>query len=248
MKIAAISRRRALVALAFFGAALFIAPIPADAQASPSNDTLKLLSTVKTTKGFDAGKVVTEAQLRQILACGVNAPSAQNKQPWYFSALIGPSILDELRAAAKAAMPKSGPGGPVQPSSPGNSAPPAGGPAPQGGSAPPAGGPGARDPLDGASAAILISGLKEWRWSTVDCALACEAMSIAAQSMGLGTHIVLGPVDALKGKDAAALLKKLGVPSAMEPQILLLVGYPAGGADTASRASARSSGNYSILK
>lgn len=230
--------------------ALLFGSLGAQAQGAPTqgafpNETIKLLSTAKTTKGFDAKKAVSEAQLRQIIACGVNAPSAQNKQPWFFSGLLSAKILDELRQASKAAMPA--PGSAAQaPGSPG--AAPGG--APKGGApgSPPGAPGGARDPLDNATAAILISGDKDWRWSGTDCALACEAMSVAAQSLGLGTHIVLGPVDALQGKDGAALKKKLGVPADKEPLILLLVGHPASEADAVSRASARVESNYSILK
>ena len=80
----------------------------------------------------------------------------------------------------------------------------------------------------------------------MDCALACEAMSLAAQSMGLGTHIVAAPVEALRAKEAAPLLKKLGLPSDKEPIILLLVGYPA--TDATSKASTRATDNFKILK
>jgi nitroreductase len=191
-----------------------LAGLAAYAQGAASNETLRLLTMVKTTKGFDASKSLGEEQIRQILAAGVNAPSAMNKQPWFFSAVTSPAILGEMREAATANMPK--------------------------------GGPGDRDPLDKAGAVILVSGTKDWRWSTMDCALACEAMSLAAQSMGLGTHIVAAPVEALKAKEAAPLLKKLGLPSDKEPLILLLVGYPA--IDATSKASTRVAENFKILK
>jgi hypothetical protein len=48
---------------------------------------------------------------------------------------------------------------------------------------------GGRDPFFGSSTIIVISGKKDWQWSQFDCALACENMSLAAQSFGLGTHI-----------------------------------------------------------
>jgi nitroreductase len=260
------ARRAALCALAC------IAGLAASAEGAGSNATLLLLSASRTTKGFDADKAVSEAQIKQILAAGVNAPSAQNKQPWYFSAVIGAKALDELRSVAKSAMLKGGPGklggtgaqgGPGgqgdQPPGPPEGAPVGdkGGAGPQGqppknapGGSPGgrAGGPGAMDPLDKATAVILVSGLKEWSWVTTDCAIACEAMSVAAQSLGLGTHIVLTSVDALKSTEATALRKKLGIPANMEPQIMILLGYPAGAADAVSKASTRNAGNYSILK
>jgi nitroreductase len=251
-----------------------VAGFAAFAQDAVGNDTLKLLSTAKTAKAFDSSRAVSEAQIKQIIAAGANAPSAMNKQPWYFSAVIGAKALDELRAAAKSAgtgtggpggaqgpgggqAPKGGPGGDQagqgdQPPAPPENSSSSGkaGTAPQG--QPPvggaAGGQGARDPLNNARAAIVISGLKEWRWTATDCAIACEAMALAAQSLGLGTHIVLGPIDALKGDGAAAIKKKLGVPTAMEPQMLLLVGYPADAIDATSKASTRNSDNFKILK
>jgi Nitroreductase len=250
-------------------AAAALAFLPAWAETGASNQTLSILSTAKTTKGFAGDKAVTEAQLKQILACGANAPSAMNKQAWYFSAVMGKSPLNELRAAAKSAMPKpgqspqgSGPGaqagGPGSPKGgPGGTPPepPKEGQGPQ--SSSPAGaqggpgqqgGPGSRDILDNASAAIVVSGDPSWTWTKVDCAIACEAMAVAAQSLGLGSHIVVGPAEALRGKDNAALRKKLGIPETMEPQIVLLVGYPANDTDAVSKASTRATGNFSIVK
>jgi len=105
-----------------------------------------------------------------------------------------------------------------------------------------------RDPLDGAPLAIIISGTKDWRWSTFDCALACSQMSVAAESLGLGTHIVMGPTDVLSGDQAAELRKRLAIPEDMVPVVVLLVGYPREGADAASGASERKPNPYKIIE
>lgn len=218
--------------LAFFASA-------APAQEKRFDNTLSLLTTIKTTKGFDRTKPVTEEQIQQILAAGNNAPSAMNKQPWFFSAVINGKLCDEIAAAGQQFK-----------DNPGNNQPAADKKQKQGKPAPsPAGSSDEREALDNAPAVIVVSGTKEWKWSAIDCSIACEAMSIAAQSMGLGTHIVAGPAEALTAPSRAELRNKLGIPQDKEPLLILLVGYPsAENPDTVSHASSRVNENSLILK
>jgi len=237
------------------------------------NEVVTLLSTMKTSRAGFSDKAVGDDVIKTIVQCGINAPSAQNKQPWHFTAIVSKEMQDKLRTALAANMPKGGPGAPAgQPGPapagapagqpvPGGQAAPAGQPAPGGqpGPAPagtpagqagpaPAGGPGARDPFDKAPVVIVISGTKDWRWSTFDCALACEAMSAAAVSLGLGTHIVMGPVDTLGGPNAAEYQKLLGIPADKVPVAVLLLGYPPEKTDSVSRASDRNQNAYNIIR
>jgi Nitroreductase len=253
--------RTSLRALACLAAIL--ACSAACAESSASNATLSLLSGAKTTKVFAANKAVSEALIKQILAAGANAQSAMNKQPWYFSAVMSGTLRNEIKELARKSM-KGGPGKPGEQGGPGApdasrpDAPPEAMPkdmtkdaasnqppeAPKDDKA----GPGDRDPLDGAPVAIVISGTKNWRWSTIDCSIACEAMIVAAQSLGLGAHVVAGPAEAIAGPDGATLRKKLKIDSSLEPVLVLLVGYPEDAADAASKASTRLTGNWTIVK
>ena len=219
-----------------FAAFLFVA-FSIGAYAAPSNPVVELLSTVKTTKGF-SDKAVADELLKAILACGANAPSAMNKQPWFFSVLTGKAARDSLRKASEAEMAKRMPQGGAPAGAPGaGSIPGAGGPPP-----------GARDPLDGAPVVIVVSGAKDWAWSVFDCGLACGAMANAAASLGLGSHIVAGPVDAIKGERGSTLRKLCAIPEDMEPVMILLLGYPANPADAASKASTRRPTSYAFVR
>jgi nitroreductase len=101
---------------------------------------------------------------------------------------------------------------------------------------------GRRDPFFGASTIIVISGKKDWQWSQFDCALACENMSLAAQSFGLGTHISASAVMVFNDPKTGPELKKaLGIPDNMVAVAVLVIGVPDTKTDAVSSASARNS-------
>lgn len=221
-----------------------------------------LLTSMKTTGSF-SDRGVDKALVTAIIEAGINAPSAQNGQPWFFSAVTGKAALEKLKSAISAGMgTMGGPGGPGAPgktNGPGGSAPqgsppaapPSGGKSGSGGP----GGPGAPggmggsaggDPLDNAPIVILISGTKDWPWTEFDCALACDRMVVAAEALGLGSHIVLGPVEALKNMKASDLKTNWAIPEGKVPVAIILLGYP--GTDALSRPSERNGKAYAIIK
>lgn len=105
--------------------------------------------------------------LEIILRAGINAPSAWNRQPWYFSAVCDQTILEEMEQSMGFTPP------------PGRQIPPPGGAA-----QPPWG-----LSLSSAKVAIVISGASELSTDSFDCGLACQSMSIAAMVLGYGTKI-----------------------------------------------------------
>jgi len=99
---------------------------------------------------------------------------------------------------------------------------------------------GARDPFFGSSTIIVISGRQGWQWSQFDCALACQNMSLAAQSFGLGTHISASANRVFNDAATGPELKKaLGIPDTMDVVAVLVVGVPDTRPDAVSSASPR---------
>jgi nitroreductase len=101
---------------------------------------------------------------------------------------------------------------------------------------------GARDPFFGSSTIIVISGRQGWQYSQFDCALACQNMSLAAQSFGLGTHISASANRVFNDATTGPELKRaLGIPDGMDAIAVLVVGVPDTRPDAVSSASPRNS-------
>jgi len=209
------------VLIAIIGVALIIVcfmnyyPKPENNSAQPTQiiDTLVNSSTTKTfsSQEVDADKIAT------ILKAGIQSPSARNNQPWHFSVITNKEILEKINAdsltIAQAAAEKD----PSKPKPP------------QGYNA-----------LFHAPVAIVISGSTDIPSSTFDTALACENMSIAAQSLGLGSHILMGMLQTFSGPNEAEYRNILGIPNNQKPVVVLLIGVPApASTDTVSKATPR---------
>jgi nitroreductase len=91
---------------------------------------------------------------------------------------------------------------------------------------------------------ILISASGDGRTNgrvILDCALATESIYLAAQSLGLGSRIYTGPIDALNSN--SRLKTELGLPNDHNAVALVRVGQVQPGIDAVSAASARKDPN-----
>lgn len=181
--------------------------------ASKQQSTLEILTTAKTAKKFTS-EPVREDHLKQILAAGLNAPSARNSQPWHFSVVRNKKILNQINEALAGAMPKGGPGTPS--------------------------GPPRKLGLADATVAIFVYGTNKLPSDSFDCGLATEAMSIAALSLGYGTKIVSSPSIVLNGERKADFDKLLQIPEGYSNVAVLLIGHNDQSVDATTSASTRS--------
>ena len=114
-------------------------------------------------------QAVDERTIRLLIDAAVHAPSAVNQQPWTFTVVRDPGVLDRISRDAKfhmlATMPASSHSDHVRPM--------------------------LNDPnfhiFYHAPVLILISAISEGPWIVEDCALAAENMMLAAYAAGLGT-------------------------------------------------------------
>jgi nitroreductase len=72
---------------------------------------------------------------------------------------------------------------------------------------------------------ILLSAEDEFKWSKVDAGIAVENMTLAAESLGLGTLIIGCIYDALHGDKQEYFSEKLQIPEGYSFQIALAVGH-----------------------
>ncbi len=141
--------------------------LPYAPQEASSMDVTEAIYKRRATRNFTTAPVAVDI-LTKLVDAAIQAPSAFNAQPWHFTIIRNPALLDRISAAAKPHMlhtldPKSAPNG-------------------------------IREHLNNpdfhvfyhAPAMILISG-KEGEWTAEDVGLAAENLMLAAHAAGLGT-------------------------------------------------------------
>lgn len=72
---------------------------------------------------------------------------------------------------------------------------------------------------------IFLSAEDEFKWNKVDAGIAVENMTLAAESMGLGTLIIGCVYDALHGEKQGYFSEKLQIPEGYSFQIALALGH-----------------------
>jgi nitroreductase len=166
-------------------------------------DVMEAIYERRATRDFTNAPVAPDI-LTKLVDAAIQAPSAFNAQPWHFTIIRDPTLLDRISAAAKPYMfrvldPKSAPSG-------------------------------IREHLNDpgfhvfyhAPVMILISG-KEGEWTAEDVGLAAENLMLAAHAAGLGTCWIgfAQPwLKTLEGKGAVELDPNY------TPIAPIIVGYP----------------------
>jgi nitroreductase len=72
---------------------------------------------------------------------------------------------------------------------------------------------------------VLISAETDFKWSKVDAGIAVQNMSLAAESLGLGSLIIGCIYDALNGKNKESYLKEFKIPEGYSFQIAIAIGH-----------------------
>ena len=122
-----------------------------------NNETMQSILARRSYKVFDSRPVDSEA-LETIVTAGLYAPTGMNRQPWHFTVIKNPEMLEKIGAARKAM--------PLPPGIPPEAIKAMG------------------DPMRNAPVLILVSA-KEGGTSHEDSCLAMENMFIAAASLGI---------------------------------------------------------------
>lgn len=140
---------------------------------------------------------VEHEKLQTIVNCGINAPSGMNQQPWIIRVVEDTAYIRGITDVFRAEQPEQ-----VE-----------------------------RDPnfktmFRNAPTIICVASPKDGK-GQVDAGLLGENMMIAAQSMGLGTCCLGGPVHFMKTSEGAKpYLERLNIPEDYELNYIIAVGYP----------------------
>ncbi len=183
------------------------------------NETMKSIMARRSYKVFDS-KPIGDDEIETIVQAGLYAPTGMNMQPWHFTVIKSPEMMERIGEAIKS-MPRPEPpkDAPKRP----------GGPPPMG------------PPTRNAPVLILISA-KETMTSPIDCHLAMENMSIAAASLGIMSGWDFGMVKDFFANGNNAELKKELIPEGNTVFSAAFFGYP--GPDVKDRGERKGEVSY----
>ena len=157
---------------------------------------------------------VERCKLQQIVACGINAPSGMNRQPWQVRVVDSADYIDGLTSIFCKANPKMAADAEF------------------------------KNMFRNAPAVIFIASPSDGS-GQVDCGLMGENMILAAQSMGLATCCLGGPVAFMKtNSEAAPYVDRLNLPDGYTLLYAIAVGYP----DEQPQAKPRDAGKVQFVE
>lgn len=160
------------------------------------NETIQSILNRRSYKMFDSRPINDEA-LETIVTAGLYAPTGMNRQPWHFTVIKSPKMLEKFGQARRAL------------------------PLPPG--IPPAAAAAMGDPMRNAPVMIIISA-QEGMTSQEDSCLAMENMFIAAASLGIMSGWDHATVKNLFREDSE--LKKELIPEGYTVYAAAFFGYP----------------------
>jgi len=160
-------------------------------------DVLKAISDRRSHRAYKREQIPEET-LSAILRAGLEAPSARNHQPWQFTVVQDPVLIQEVHDEAAAVIGKDGSPRFTDPDF---------------------------QMFYRAPTVIFLFGEKEFPWTQVDCGIAVENMALAAEGLGIGSVILGLPKPAFMGEKADELRSRLECPEGYDFVIALALGY-----------------------
>lgn len=158
-------------------------------------------------------QTVNRDTMQTILTCGINAPNGMNRQSWEVRVTDNPDFIDGVTELYKKANPQA------------------------------AEDPSFKNMFRNAPTVVFIANDPSYECSQIDCGLLGGNMILAAQSMGIGSCCLGGPVRFLKSLEAADYLKKLNFSEGYELLYCIAFGYP----DEAPAAKPRNAGKVQFI-
>ena len=174
---------------------------------SETNEVLDAIKSRRSIRKYCSQQIKDE-EVEMILEAGRYAPSANNEQPWHFTVIQNPEMLQIINTVALKGMLQSDLEWHRNMAA--NSA--------------------FRVTYD-APTLIVVSGRIDAIAPAVDCAAAMENMLVGAQSLGVGS-VWLGLVRFFFAD--AGELAKLGIPAGYKPFYSAAFGYPGEGTDASA--------------
>lgn len=145
---------------------------------------------------------IDQAQLDTIIDCGINAPSALNKQTWEVRVIQNADLLKRINDSfVEKAKGKDLKGSASRSQEPGFSV------------------------FHGAPTLIIVGREKNNPTSFVDCGLLAQNILLSAESMNIGTCTIGNMASILNDPDAKEFLKEINMPDTHEVAFGIAIGY-----------------------
>lgn len=156
---------------------------------------------------------VERETMETIVKCGINAPNGMNRQAWEIRVVDNPEFIDGATKLFAENYPRM------------------------------AEDPSFKNMFRNAPTVVFIANDPAAGMSQIDCGMLGENMVLAAQSLGVGSCVLGGPVAFMKTPAAAEYLTKLGFSEGYELLYAIAFGYP----DEAPDAKPRDEGKVIFL-
>ncbi|QIK60356.1 nitroreductase family protein [Dysgonomonas sp. HDW5A] len=145
---------------------------------------------------------IDQAQLDTIIDCGINAPSALNRQSWEVRVIQNADLLKRINDSfVDKAKGKELKGSAARSQEPGFSV------------------------FHGAPTLIIVAKDKSNPYSAVDCGLLAQNILLSAESMDIGTCTIGNMASILNDPDAKGFLKEINMPDTHEVAFGIAIGY-----------------------
>jgi nitroreductase len=168
------------------------------------NETLLSIKNRRSTKKFQA-RQISEQELQAILEAGILAPNARNQQKWQFTVMQKKDLMDKMVVIIKENIMKSNNEFLKQRASVPN-----------------------YHTFYNAPTVIMITADEKAQWIELDCGAAMENMTLAAESMGIGSCIIASSAFLLESEKGKTYRKELVIPEGYKYICTVAFGYKQG--------------------
>lgn len=165
------------------------------------NETLKVIKNRRAIRKYKTNQI-TDAELQEILDCAIHAPNAVNQQKWHFTAIQNRDLIDGMVNIIKENIENSKNDFLKQRAS-----------APD------------YHTFYKAPTVIMISADESAPWVHVDCGLAAENITLAAQAQGIGSCVIASSGLLFRSEKGNSLRKELGFPNGYNHVCSVALGY-----------------------
>ena len=165
------------------------------------NETIKVIKSRRSIRKYKTEQI-TDAQLQEILDCAIYAPNAMNQQKWHFTVIQNQAMLDKMVEIIKESIAKHGSDFLKQ----------------------------RADIPDyhtfyRAPTVIMISADETAPCIHIDCGLAAENIALSAESLNIGSCVIVSSGLLFASEKGNELRKELGMPEGYNHVCTVALGY-----------------------
>lgn len=184
------------------------------------NDTLNVIKSRRSIRKYKKEQIA-DSELQEILNCAILAPNAINQQKWHFSVIQSKDVLDRMVEIIKENIANSGNEFLMQR----------------------AGSPDYHT-FYNAPTVIMISADEKVPWVQIDCGLAAQNITLAAEALNIGSCVIGSSGLLFASEKGKGMRKELGIPDGYSHVCSVALGYK----DEAPAVPPRNKNVFSYIK